>query len=148
MQTREIGGNSLSLWWGKVLGKIAKRYEVRSAKYISKGNKTIVSNPTCKFINPFTLLFSFTVNNVDKYQLVHEGEFTERYKEWRKKVDDYMVRKEEYDKDIEIYEKLKDKSGVEVPTIDTISDSPLGIDEMFLVILPNERKWFKKSKND
>lgn len=104
---RETRGNKFYLSYGNVLLKISNFFKKYSDKYLTKDNKIIISNPTCKFINPFTLMFNFTVNNKDKYQLVHEGEFTNKYKEWKK-----------------ITEDLSD-----------ITISPITIEEMFLVIL-------------
>lgn len=142
---REIGGSTLAIWYGKLLGKIAKRYQRRSEKFITKGSKTIVANPTCKFINPFTILFSFTVNNTEKYQLVHQGDFKDRYKEWREKTDLYNEKLGIYLSQVEEYEELEDKTGVDTPVSPTpVDDSPIGTEEMFMIILPKEKSWFKK----
>ncbi len=72
--TDEIGGNKFLLSLGNYLTNIGKRL-------IDKGTKTIISNPTCKLINPFTLLINFTVNNNTKYQLVLQGDYKNKYKE-------------------------------------------------------------------
>lgn len=72
--TEEIGGNKFLLLLGNFLTKIGK-------SYIEKGTKTIISNPTCKLINPFTLIVNFTVNNSIKYQLVLQGDYKNKYKE-------------------------------------------------------------------
>ena len=87
-ETIGIGGDSFRLWYGKVLQTISKYYIRRSEKLIAKGNKTYISNPTCKFINPFTLLINFTVNNKEKHQLITEGDYKDKYKEYKDKESD------------------------------------------------------------
>lgn len=72
--TDEIGGNKFLLSLGNYLTNIGKRL-------IDKGTKTIISNPTCKLINPFTLIINFTVDNNTKYQLVLQGDYKNKYKE-------------------------------------------------------------------
>jgi len=84
----KIGGSTLVLWYGKLLGKISKYYLARSEKFIDKGKKTIISNPTSEFINPFTILIKFTVDNSNKYQLVLQGEYREKYKSIKEREDD------------------------------------------------------------
>ena len=142
---REIGGNSLTIWYGKLLGKVATRYQKRSDKLIARGTKTLVSNPTCKFINPFTLLFNFTVDNNIKYQLVHQGDFKDQYRKWRVIVDDYKVKVDDYEKQLTEYELEEDKESVVTPVAPIpISESPLGNQEMFITILGKEKAWYKK----
>jgi len=79
--TIKIGGNNLQLWYGKILTRISKYYERRGEKLIAKGSKTIISNPTCKLCNAFTIIINFTVDNKKKYQLVLEGDYKKKYKE-------------------------------------------------------------------
>ena len=76
----EIGGSTWMLWYGKKLKRIGDYYVRRSEKRLAQGRKTIISNPTCKFINPFTILINFTVDNTNKYQLILEGNYKEKYK--------------------------------------------------------------------
>ena len=99
--TKEIGGDSFSLWLGKKFGKWSERL-------IKKGKKTIISNPTCKLHSPFLLVLNFTVDTNTKYQLVLEGDYKERYKDY------------------------------------TTDENPIGADEMFILIVGNQRKWFLK----
>jgi hypothetical protein len=80
MSRREIGGNNIQLWYGRLLSYISTRYGRRSQKFLSKGRTTIISNPTCKFINHCTLIFNFTINEIDKYQLIQQGNYSEKYK--------------------------------------------------------------------
>jgi len=142
---REIGGSTLSIWYGKLLGKIAARYQKRSDKFITKGTKTLVSNAACKFVNPFTLLFTFTVDNTEKFQYIHQGDFKDKYKAWREKVDTYNEKRAIYDEAIIEYEALEDKTETDAPTMPTdVGDSPIGISEMYMIILPKQKSWFKK----
>ena len=84
----EIGGNSLLLWYGNLLEKISKYYSKRSETLINKGRKTVITNPTCKFVNPFTLIFTFTVDTNKKYQLITQGKYKDRYIEHSEKDTD------------------------------------------------------------
>lgn len=70
----EIGGNKILLKIGKFLTKIGE-------KYTNKGTSTIISNPNSRLINPFTLLINFTIDNKDKYQLIVQGDYKDKYKE-------------------------------------------------------------------
>lgn len=143
---REIGGSKISIWYGKRLSKIASHYQRRSDKFITKGKKTIVANPTCKFINPFTIIFNFTVDNTVKYQLVHQGDFKDRYKEWREKTDAYTEKKLIYAEELEVYEALKEKKDVDAPVIPTpLPESPIDTNEMFMIILPKQKSWHQKT---
>lgn len=144
--TREVGGSKLAIWYGNKLGKIGDYYQRRSDKFIDKGTKTIVSNPACKFINPFTLLFTFTVDNTDKYQLVHQGDFKEKYKAWKERVDLYNEKRGIYDDEMEAYEALEDKNGKDAPVLpEKVGDSPIDNREMFMIILPKQKSWYLKS---
>ena len=73
MEKLEIGGNALFRKWGKYFTKIG-------VKYTKKGEKLIVTNPTCKLLNPYLLVINFTVNNTDKYTLSLQGNYKEKYK--------------------------------------------------------------------
>lgn len=84
----EIGGNSILLWYGNILirmskmfSKLSERYNNRGDSFIERGKKIIITNPKAVLYNPFTLIITFTVNNKDKYQLVTQGYYKEKYKE-------------------------------------------------------------------
>lgn len=66
------------------LGNIIVNY---GNNMINKNKENIVSNATAKLLNPFTLIINFTVNNVDKYQLIFEGDYKTQYREC---IDDYI----------------------------------------------------------
>ena len=70
----EIGGNKLLYWLGKKL-------QSKSENLIRRGKPISISNPTSKLINPFTLIINFTVDNKDKYQLIMQGQYKDKYKE-------------------------------------------------------------------
>ncbi len=107
-------------------GRRSEYYLRRSDKLIKAGTKTIISNPTCKFINHCTMIFNFTIDNSDKYQLVHEGRFTNLFKLHKEREDNHKKLLESGDIDGEF------------------DELPLGENEMYLVILEKRDKWFKK----
>ncbi len=80
MNIRKIGGSKRSIRYGNLLTRLGNWYINRGNKHIAKGQMTVISNPTCKFINPYTLMLSFTVNTNNKYQLIVQGDFKEKYK--------------------------------------------------------------------
>ena len=70
----EIGGNKFKLWLGKKIHSLG-------TNLINKGKSNIVTNPTCKLVNPFTLIVNFTVNTTEKYQVILQGDYKKHYKE-------------------------------------------------------------------
>ena len=70
----EIGGNRITRWWGK-------RMKSWGESLIERGNPMVITNPSAKMPNPFTLIVSFTVNNTEKYQVVLQGQYGEKYKQ-------------------------------------------------------------------
>ena len=148
---REIGGSSYKLWRAKRLAKradrfrnfsrfiynifrrinytihsfwlwISSRIENRSERLHRAGTKVVLSNPSCKYINHCTLMLNFTVDNTDKYQIIHEGRFTDRYKEFKKKEKAALDAGEEFD------------------------EMPLGNKEMFLLINAKYNQKFKMNE--
>jgi hypothetical protein len=73
MSVREIGGNKFKKWLGDKLISIGN-------KFVNKGKKMVISNVSSTFINPFTIMFTFTVDATKKYQLIKQGDYTEKYK--------------------------------------------------------------------
>ena len=61
--TMRVGGRPLKHWIGTKL-------QSWGAKIANKNKHIMVTNPSCKLFNPFTLVVNFTVDNVDKYQIV------------------------------------------------------------------------------
>ena len=72
--TLRVGGNKFKYWLGKKIQKWGNRL-------IEKGKYRIVTNPSCKLVNPFTLLINFTVDGTEKYQIVLQGDYKKHYKE-------------------------------------------------------------------
>lgn len=70
----EVGGNRFNLWVGNYLVKIGEYF-------IAKGKTIIITNPSCNFYNPFTLIISFTVDSNSKCQMIMEGDYKVKYKE-------------------------------------------------------------------
>ena len=70
----KVGGNRLKY-------KIGKRIQKWGTKMVEKGKYKIVTNPSCKLINPFTLIINFTLDNTEKYQVVLQGDYKQHYKE-------------------------------------------------------------------
>ena len=101
MTIKEIGGNSITLGLGTKLVKLGEYL-------VKRGKKTTILNPTCKLLNPFTLVLNFTVDNSSKYQLILQGDYKVKYKDY------------------------------------TTDDNPIGVDEMFILIVGNQNKWFLK----
>jgi hypothetical protein len=69
----EIGGNKIIYWMGNKIKNLGE-------KWVSKGKPATVTNPSAKLANPFTLIISFTVDSTEKYQLVTQGRYKEKYK--------------------------------------------------------------------
>jgi hypothetical protein len=69
-----VGGNKLKYWIGRRLAECSNNL-VKSGRY------KIVTNPTCKLFNPFTLIINFVVDSTEKYQLVLQGDYKKHYKE-------------------------------------------------------------------
>jgi len=141
---REIGGNSIHLWRAKINGKIANFFQKKSERLTKKGNKTLITNPTCKFINHCTILFNFTIDTNEKYQLVHQGKFTEKYKEWRKRVEEHELRLEEWETAMDMWEKDDEETRGSAPPKPEMDANPLTNDEMFQTIIAMQKAWFKK----
>ena len=78
--TLTVGGNRFKHWLGTRIQNLGKKIQKRGEKLISKGKPQIVTNPTYKLVNPFTLLISFTVDSTDKYQVILQGNYKDHYK--------------------------------------------------------------------
>lgn len=71
----EVGGNKIALAIGTYLEKVAKGF-------IARGRTLTISNPTCKLINPFTLIINFTIDGNEKCQVITQGDYKVKYKEF------------------------------------------------------------------
>lgn len=72
--TLRVGGKPLKYKIGQLLNKWGK-------KIMDNSKELLVTNPTYKIANPFTLIVSFTVESTDKYQIVIQGDYKKVYKE-------------------------------------------------------------------
>jgi len=79
--TLRVGGNSIMVMFGKILTNIGKSFLTKGEDIITKNKSKIVTNPSAKLFNPFTLAISFTVDTNQKYQIVLQGDYKEKYKE-------------------------------------------------------------------
>lgn len=79
--TLRIGGNTLLVWFGKSLDRLAKQIQQLGNDMIVNNSPTLVTNPSAKLYNPFTLVVSFTVNGIEKYQLVQQGNYKQIFKD-------------------------------------------------------------------
>lgn len=79
--TLRVGGNSIKVWIGELLEKMGNNISKSGNRIITNNNPKLVTNPTCKLYNPFILVVSFTVDTNQKYQVVLQGDYKEKYKE-------------------------------------------------------------------
>ena len=79
--TLRVGGNSIKVWFGEILESIGKRWLEWGSKIITNNKPKFVTNPSAKLFNPFILVVSFTVDTNQKYQIVLQGDYKEKYKE-------------------------------------------------------------------
>jgi len=79
--TLRVGGNTLKVWYGEFLNNIGEFFTNKGTNLVVNNKPKIVTNPTGKLINPFTLIVSFTVDTNQKYQVVLQGDYKEKYKE-------------------------------------------------------------------
>ena len=88
---REIGGSSFALWRSRLNNRISECFKKRADRLHKIGSKTIISNPSCRFINHCTIIFHFTVNNTEKYQLINQGKYIDRFKNWNRRMFTYCI---------------------------------------------------------
>lgn len=78
----KIGGNSLLLFFGKILSNISNKVNKYAENCIKRGSIRIITNPEASWINAFSIIYTFTVDGTSKYQLILEStEYKDRYKE-------------------------------------------------------------------
>lgn len=76
-----IRGNVLKFKIGELFLKISNFFSIQGDKIIQKNKEKIVTNPTAKLFNPFTMVINFTVDNNEKYQILLQGDYKQKYKE-------------------------------------------------------------------
>ena len=79
--TLKVGGNTLKVWLGKKLVDISNSISKFGENVTSTNQPKLVTNPNAKLVNPFTLLINFTVDTNQKYQIILQGNYKEKYKE-------------------------------------------------------------------
>ena len=74
---KKIGGNRFLFWLGEKL--------TNTGSSLMNDNKSkIITNMSYDFINPFTLMINFVLDNTEKYQILIQGDYKEKYIEWSK----------------------------------------------------------------
>ncbi len=81
-EIHKIGGNTFKEKIGKRIEKIGKSIVEWGTGIVDRSKPTIISNPVCKVVNPFTIIISFTVTPTDKYQIIIEGDYKQYYKDF------------------------------------------------------------------
>jgi hypothetical protein len=79
--TLKVGGNSIKENIGGRIIELSKSIEKWGSSIVKKNRPRLVTNPNGRLVNPFTLVIGFTVDSVEKYQVVIQGDFKEKYKE-------------------------------------------------------------------
>jgi hypothetical protein len=79
--TLRVGGNSVMVSLGNRVIKFSDKINNWANGIIRKNKPTLVTNPVGKLINPFTLLINFTVDSNQKYQIVLQGDYKDKYRE-------------------------------------------------------------------
>jgi hypothetical protein len=142
--TTEIGGSTFALWRSRLNARVANFFQKRSERLHRAGRKTVISNPSCKFINHCTIIFNFKVDNNIKYQLVHEGKFTDKFKNWNKQIEEHNQKLKEYEEALVEWESKKPDERNAAPVKPIMDPYPLNNDMMFKTIISMKDKWYKK----
>lgn len=74
---KKIGGNKFLYWLGNVLTNIG-------TNLATNNKQKVITNMSYDFINPFTLMINFVIDTNEKYQVILQGDFKEKYIEWSK----------------------------------------------------------------
>jgi hypothetical protein len=79
--TLRVGGNTLKVWYGNLFVKIGDFFTKKGTTIINENKPRLVTNPSGRLINPFTLIITFTVDTNQKFQIILQGDYKEKYKE-------------------------------------------------------------------
>jgi hypothetical protein len=79
--TLKVGGNMLKLKIGNWIKSIGESICDYGDKIIVNNKPKLVTNPSGRLVNPYTLIINFRVDNNSKYQIVLQGDYKEYYKE-------------------------------------------------------------------
>lgn len=77
----KVGGNEFKSYIGLFFEAIGESINGFGKKIYSTNQPRMVTNPSAKLVNPFTLLVNFTVDTNQKYQIILQGDYKEKYKE-------------------------------------------------------------------
>lgn len=139
-----IGGNSIILHWGRFFKYFGEKWTERGARIEKKGSELVVTNPKCRFVNHCTMIFNFTVDSNEKYQIVLQGKFTDNYKSWKREEDDNKNKLEEYETKLSEWESMGIDERGSAPIKPDFRESPLSNQEMFETITHMKRSWYRK----
>ena len=120
-----VGGNSIKVWIGSFIKKIGDSLSKYGQSTIETNRTKYVTNPTSKLYNPFTLVINFTVDVTDKYQIVIQGDYKQKYED-------------------AVRSNLPQDTIVDVKPILTEDAIILTEEELFMIIYQNQKSWFKK----
>jgi len=76
-----IKGSAFKSKIGEFFLIISNYFSEQGNKIMQKNKDKIVSNPSAKLFNPFTVVINFTVDNNEKYQILLQGDYKQKYKE-------------------------------------------------------------------
>ena len=76
-----VGGNEFRAWIGKLLESFGESINNYGKKILLSNQPRVVTNPSARLVNPFTLIVNFTVDSTQKYQIILQGDYKEKYKE-------------------------------------------------------------------
>jgi hypothetical protein len=71
----KVGGNKFFHWIGSLFVSIG-------TGLVNKHKSKTITNMGFEFVNPFTLMINFVVDNSDKYQIIIQGDYKDKYIEW------------------------------------------------------------------
>ena len=91
----KVGGNKRTLWLGELIRDIGNSLLNSGNDLINKSKPMMVTNPTARLVNPFTLLINFVVNNNQKYQVIIQGDYKEKFRESKENDDSVNISDED-----------------------------------------------------
>lgn len=74
---KNVGGN-------KFFYSVGKMFVSLGNSMINRNKSKVITNMSFEFINPFTLMINFVIDNTEKFQIIKQGDFKEKYIEWSK----------------------------------------------------------------
>lgn len=74
---KNVGGN-------KFFYSVGKMFVSLGNSMMNRNKSKVITNMSFEFINPFTLMINFVIDNTEKFQIIKQGDFKEKYIEWSK----------------------------------------------------------------